>query len=229
MGVPILTLNYHKADPSRLAGAGRLGKLHLIMLPAIGIFLLVIVVIAVIAGTWGVGIYNGLVTLRNACKNAFAQVDVQLKRRHDLIPNLVETAKGYMAHESGTLTAVIEARAKATQANVRFAGNPNDPAAMRDLSQAEAGLSGALGKLMVVSEQYPQLKADTTMRALMEELTSTENRIAFSRQAFNDAVLFFNNAREVFPAVFIANSFGFAAAEFFKAEEADKVAPTVKF
>jgi len=193
------------------------------------VILLVIIGALVIASLWGVGIYNGLVGLRNACKNAFAQVDVQLKRRHDLIPNLVETAKGYMAHESGTLTAVIEARAKATQANVRFAGNPNDPAAMRDLSQAEAGLSGALGKLMVVSEQYPQLKADATMRSLMEELASTENRIAFARQAFNDAVLFYNNARETFPQVFIANAFGFAAAEFFKAEEAEKAAPTVKF
>jgi LemA protein len=190
---------------------------------------ILVVIILVIAAIWGVGIYNSLVALRNGCKNAFAQVDVQLKRRYDLIPNLVETAKGYMAHESGTLTAVIEARAKATQANVRFAGNPNDPAAMRDLSQAEAGLSGALGKLMVVSEQYPQLKADTTMRALMEELTSTENRIAFSRQAYNDAVLSYNNGRETFPQVFVANSFGFVAAEFFKAEEADKVAPTVKF
>ena len=129
------------------------------MLPAIGIFLLVIVVIAVIAGTWGVGIYNGLVTLRNACKNAFAQVDVQLKRRHDLIPNLVETAKGYMAHESGTLTAVIEARAKATQANVRFAGNPNDPAAMRDLSQAEAGLSGALDKGVAANGHFQKDRA----------------------------------------------------------------------
>jgi LemA protein len=197
--------------------------------PILVVILLAIVGALVIAAIWGVGIYNSLVALRNTFKNAFSQVDVQLKRRHDLIPNLVETAKGYMAHESGTLTAVIEARAKATQANVRFAGNPNDPAAMRDLSQAEAGLSGALGKLMVVSEQYPQLKADTTMRALMEELSSTENRIAFSRQAFNDAVLFYNNGREVFPQVFIANAFGFAAAEFFKAEEAEKAAPTVKF
>ena len=197
--------------------------------PILVVILLVIVGALVIAAIWGVGIYNGLVTLRNVFRNAFAQVDVQLKRRYDLIPNLVETAKGYMAHESGTLTAVIEARAKATQANVRFAGNPNDPAAMRDLSQAEAGLSGALGKLMVVSEQYPQLKADSTMRALMEELTSTENRIAFSRQAYNDAVLSYNNGRETFPQVFVANSFGFVAAEFFKAEEADKVAPTVKF
>ena len=194
------------------------------------ITLLVLAALFVVAGLFLVGIYNTLVGLRNRFKNAFAQVDVQLKRRHDLIPNLVETAKGYMAHESGTLTAVIEARAKATQANVRFAGNPTDPAAMRDLSQAEAGLSGALGKLMVVSENYPQLKADATMRSLMEELSSTENRIAFSRQAFNDAVLEYNTSREVFPNVFVANSFGFLPAEFFKIEnEAEKAAPTVKF
>ena len=195
-------------------------------LAILGILLVGLLILAVIV----VGMYNGLVTLRNTFRNAFAQVDVQLKRRHDLIPNLVETAKGYMAHESGTLTAVIEARAKATQANVRFAGNPNDPAAMRDLSQAEAGLSGALGRLMVVAEQYPQLKADATMRGLMEELTSTENRIAFARQAFNDAVLRYNNGREVFPQVFIANAFGFQAGEFFKIEDpAEKAAPKVSF
>ena len=196
------------------------------LLAILGIFLVVLLVLAV----YVVGIYNGLVTLRNVFRNAFAQVDVQLKRRHDLIPNLVETAKGYMAHESGTLTAVVEARAKATQANVRLAGNPNDPAAMRELSQAESGLSGALGKLMVVSENYPQLKADANMRALMEELTSTENRIAFSRQAYNDAVLAYNNGRETFPQVFVANTFGFLPAEFFKVEnEAERAAPTVKF
>jgi LemA protein len=194
------------------------------------IALLVLLAVIVFVGFFLVGIYNTLVGLRNRFKNAFAQVDVQLKRRHDLIPNLVETAKGYMAHESGTLTAVVEARAKATQANVRFAGNPTDPAAMRDLAQAESGLSGALGKLMVVSENYPQLKADATMRSLMEELASTENRIAFSRQAFNDAVLEYNTSREVFPNVFVANSFGFLPAEFFKIEnEAEKAAPSVKF
>jgi LemA protein len=200
------------------------------MLPAFLLILAVILVVLVIAAIWGVGIYNSLVALRNACKNAFAQVDVQLKRRYDLIPNLVETAKGYMAHESGTLTAVIEARAKATQANVRLAGNPNDPAAMRDVLQAESGLSGALGRLMVVSENYPQLKADTQMRALMEELTSTENRIAFARQAYNDAVLAYNNGRETFPQVFVANTFGFVPADFFKVEsEAERAAPSVKF
>ena len=200
------------------------------IVPVLLVILLVIVVALVVAAIWGVGIYNSLVALRNACKNAFAQVDVQLKRRYDLIPNLVETAKGYMAHESGTLTAVIEARAKATQANVRYAGNPGDPAAMRDVLQAESGLSGALGRLMVVSENYPQLKADSQMRALMEELTSTENRIAFARQAYNDSVLAYNNGRETFPQVLVANTFGFVPADFFKVEsEAERAAPSVKF
>ena len=156
---------------------------------------LVLAVVALLAGFIAVGMYNGLIELRNLFRNAFAQVDVQLKRRHDLIPNLVASAKGYMAHESGTLTAVIEARAKATQANAHFAGNPGDPAAMNDVIKAESGLSGALGRLMVVSEQYPDLKADATMRSLMEELASTENRIAFARQAYNDAVLFYNTGR----------------------------------
>jgi LemA protein len=180
-------------------------------------------------GFWGVGKFNVLVQLRNGFKNAFAQVDVQLKRRYDLIPNLVATAKGYLAHESGTLTAVVEARAKATQANVRFAGNPTDPAAMRDLAQAESGLSGALGKLMVVSEKYPELKADASMRTLMEELASTESQIASSRQSYNASVLSYNNSREIFPQSFIANMFGFAAAEFFKIAEAETASPTVKF
>ncbi len=190
---------------------------------------IVIIGVAAAVGFWGVGMYNVLVQLRNGFKNAFAQVDVQLKRRYDLIPNLVATAKGYMAHESGTLTAVVEARAKATQANVRFAGNPGDPAAMRDLSQAESGLSGALGKLMVVSEKYPELKADANMRALMEELSSTENKIASSRQSFNASVLSYNNGREVFPQSLIANTFGFAVAEFFKIAEAETAPTVVKF
>jgi LemA protein len=192
---------------------------------------IVVIIIGVVAavGFWGVGKFNVLVQLRNAFKNAFAQVDVQLKRRYDLIPNLVATAKGYMAHESGTLTAVVEARAKATQANVRFAGNPTDPAAMRDLAQAESGLSGALGKLMVVSEKYPELKADASMRTLMEELASTESQIASSRQSYNASVLSYNNSREIFPQSFIANMFGFAAAEFFKIAEAETASPTVKF
>jgi LemA protein len=199
------------------------------MSPALAILfglLLVIVFFAIFV----VGIYNTLVTLRNQFRNGFSQVDVQLKRRHDLIPNLVETAKGYMAHERGTLEAVINARAKATQANVQLAGNPNDPNGIRNVIQAESGLSGALSRLMVVSENYPQLKADTTMRQLMDELATTENRIAFSRQGYNDGVLNYNNAREVFPNVFVANMFGFQAADFFKVEsEEERTAPKVSF
>jgi len=194
------------------------------------IVLLVIFAAAVALALYVVGIYNGLVALRNLVKNAFAQVDVQLKRRYDLIPNLVETAKGYMAHERQTLEAVISARARATQANVNVAANPADPAAMKELNQAESGLSGALSRLLVVSENYPQLKADSTMKGLMEELTSTENRIAFARQAYNDAVLNYNTSRETFPQVFVANNFGFQAAEFFKIEDpAEKNAPKVSF
>ena len=199
------------------------------MPPATIVIVVIIIGVVAAVGFWGVGKFNVLVQLRNAFKNAFAQVDVQLKRRYDLIPNLVATAKGYLAHESGTLTAVVEARAKATQANVRFAGNPTDPAAMRDLAQAESGLSGALGKLMVVSEKYPELKADASMRTLMEELASTESQIASSRQSFNASVLSYNNSREIFPQSFIANMFGFAAAEFFKITEAETASPTVKF
>ena len=197
------------------------------------IFLFILVAIlasAVALALYVVGIYNGLVALRNLVKNAFAQVDVQLKRRYDLIPNLVETAKGYMAHERQTLEAVVSARARATQANVNVAANPADPAAMKELNQAESGLSGALSRLLVVSENYPQLKADSTMKGLMEELTSTENRIAFARQAYNDAVLNYNTSRDTFPQGFVANNFGFQAAEFFKIEDpAEKNAPKVSF
>ena len=191
---------------------------------------LVILGLLIFGAFFLVGIYNGLVSLRNRYRNGFAQVDVQLKRRYDLIPNLIETAKGYMAHERGTLEAVVAARAKATQANANFSANPNDPAAMRQMAQAESGLTGALSRLLVISENYPQLKADSTMNNLMEELTSTENRIAFSRQAYNDAILEYNNSREVFPNVLLANTFGFAAAEFFKIEaDAERVAPKVSF
>lgn len=194
------------------------------------IVVLVFLVLLVIIALAVVGIYNTLVTLRNLFRNGFSQIDVQLKRRHDLIPNLVETAKGYMAHERGTLEAVINARAKATQANVQLSGNPNDPNAIRTVMQAESGLSGALSRLLVVAENYPQLKADVTMKQLMEELASTENRIAFARQGYNDGVLQFNNAREVFPNIFVANIFGFVAADFFKIEtEAERVAPKVSF
>ena len=189
-------------------------------------FLAIIVIVALAV----VGVYNTLVTLRNQFRNGFAQVDVQLKRRHDLIPNLVETAKGYMAHERGTLEAVINARPKATQASVQLAGSPGDSNSIRNVIQAESGLSGALSRLMVVAENYPQLKADTTMRQLMDELATTENRIAFARQGYNDSVLQYNNAREVFPNVFVANMFGFATADFFKVEsEEERVAPKVSF
>ncbi len=192
--------------------------------------LLILFVLLLVTAVVVIGIYNGLVTLRNAFRNAFAQVDVQLKRRHDLIPNLVETAKGYMAHERQTLEAVIAARASATQANIRVTANPGDAAAVGALGQAEAGLTSALGRLLAVAENYPQLKADATMRSLMEELTSTENRLAFARQAFNDAVLAYNNRRETFPAVVVAGALGFQPGEFLRIEnEAERQAPKVGF
>lgn len=191
---------------------------------------LVVLGVLILGAFYLVGIFNGLVSLRNRYRNGFSQVDVQLKRRYDLIPNLIETAKGYMAHEKGTLEAVVNARAKATQANANFAANPNDPEAMRQMAQAESGLTGALGRLLVISENYPQLKADSTMNHLMEELTSTENRIAFSRQAYNDAILEYNNGREVFPNVILAGAFGFGPAEFFKLDDvAERAAPKVSF
>ena len=191
---------------------------------------LVILAIVVIVVFLLVGLYNRLVALRNRYKNAFAQIDVQLKRRHDLIPNLVETAKGYMRHERGTLEAVIAARNQASQAREAAAGSPGDPSAMRELKRAEGELSGMLGRLFALAEAYPDLKANQTMSQLMEELTSTENRIAFSRQAYNDAVMKYNTARETFPAVMIANAFGFQAAELFEIEEpAEREAPKVSF
>jgi len=176
------------------------------------------------------GAYNKLVALRNRFKNAFAQIDVQLKRRYDLIPNLVETAKGYLKHESSTLEAVIAARNSAVAANSRVAANPGDPAAMKELIAAESTLGGTLGRLFAVSEAYPNLKADTTMNNLMEELTSTENKVSFSRQAFNDSVMTYNTARESFPANIIAGMFNFLPAELFQIEDkAHKEAPKVSF
>ncbi len=190
------------------------------------VILAVIVVLAMLLA----GMYNRLVTLRNRYKNAFAQIDVQLKRRHDLIPNLVETAKGYLAHERGTLEAVTAARTRAVEARQQAAGAPGEPGAMRDLSQAEGALTGALGRLFALAEAYPDLKANQTMAQLMEELTSTENRVAFSRQAFNDAVTSYNTARETFPTVVIANMFGFQAAELFEIQAPEeREAPKVSF
>ena len=194
------------------------------------IILGVLLVALVIAAASATGIYNGLVTLRNRFKNAFAQIDVQLKRRYDLIPNLVETAKGYLKHEHDTLEDVIRARNVAVSASNAAAANPADAAAMRSLGAAEGGLAGALGRLLVVTEKYPDLKANATMAQLAEELTSTENRVAFARQAYNDAVLAYNNARETFPNVLLAGAFGFQPAEPFSIQDpAERSAPKVSF
>jgi len=171
---------------------------------------------------WSVSIYNGLVRLRNAFKNAFAQIDVQLKRRYELIPNLVETAKGYMKHEKETLENVIRARNTAFQAEQKAAANPADAGAMRDLARAEGSLTSSVGRFMAVLEAYPDLKANTTMNQLMEELSSTENKVAFARQAYNDSVMLYNNSREVFPNVFFAGMFGFQPAQLLEVESPEE-------
>ena len=168
------------------------------------------------------GMYNSLVTLRNRFKNAFAQIDVQLKRRYDLIPNLVETAKGYLSHERGTLEAVTQARNVAASAAQAASADPANAAAMKDLMGAEAALGGALSKLMVTVEAYPDLKGNQNMMSLQEELTSTENKIAFSRQAFNDAVTSFNIKRETFPTNLIAGILNFAEAALFEIQNAEE-------
>lgn len=192
--------------------------------------LFVLIVLAVLVGLFVMGAYNGLVALRNRYKNAFAQIDVQLKRRYDLIPNLVETAKAYLKHERETLEAVITARNAAQSAGSRAAANPGDPEAMRALAGAESGLSGALGRLFALSEAYPDLKANQNMAQLTEELTSTENKISFARQAYNDAVMAYNTKRESFPANLVAGTFNFGAAELFQIENpTEKEAPKVSF
>ena len=197
---------------------------------ALIIFLIVLAAIAVLALVFVVGQYNALVVLRNRFKNAFSQIDVQLKRRHDLIPNLVETAKAYMQHESKTLEAVTQARNLAQSAGGRAAANPGDPAAMRELAGAEAGLTGALGRLLAVAENYPDLKANQNMMQLTEELTSTENKVAFARQSYNDSVMAYNTKREVFPTNIVAGIFNFAAAELFQVDNAaERQAPKVSF
>lgn len=196
------------------------------MIPALIILGVVVLIVIVIAS-----IYNKLVRLRNFYKNAFAQIDVQLKRRYDLIPNLVETVKGYMKHEAGTLEAVMKARGIAAAAAQGAAANPGDPQAMRELSGAEAALSGSLARVFALTEAYPDLKANTNMMQLSEELTSTENRIAFSRQAFNDAVTSYNNSRETFPSNIFAGMFNFTQAELLQATESaeERKAPKVAF
>ena len=195
--------------------------------------LLVIVGLAVVLGLWGVGIYNGLVTARNAFKNAFAQIDVQLQRRFDLIPNLVETAKAYMSHERDTLEAVIAARSAAQSGLAAAKANPGDPAAMAELAAAQGQLNAGLGRLLAVAEAYPDLKANQNMMQLTEELTTTENKVAFARQAYNDAVMSYNNRREVFPSSMVAGMFNFAAATLLEipVDKRDDVraAPKVQF
>jgi LemA protein len=194
------------------------------------IILIVIAVVVLIAIVVIVGMYNKLVTLRNRYKNAYSQIDVQLKRRYDLIPNLVETAKGYMKHERETLEAVIKARNIAQAAGQKAAQNPGDPQAMAALGSAEGQLTGVLGRLFAVSEAYPDLKANQNMMALQEELTSTENKVAFARQAYNDSVMYYNTQREVFPTVVVANMFNFQAASPFEIEQAEqREAPKVSF
>ncbi len=185
----------------------------------LGLILIAIIVVVVLAI---ISLYNKLVVFRNRFKNAFAQIDVQLKRRYDLIPNLVETAKGYIKHERATLEAVISARNQAYSASQKAAANPADAVAMQSLMQAEGQMTGMLGKLMAVAEAYPDLKANQTMMQLSEELTSTENKVSFARQAYNDSVMQYNTARETFPSVMIANTFGFQPAQLFEVDSAEE-------
>jgi len=197
---------------------------------ALWISLAVIAGLGLILLLWVVSLYNGLVGARNKYKNGFAQIDVQLKRRYDLIPNLVETAKGYMAHERETLEAVIAARNAASDARAKVASDPGNAQAVQGLNQAEAGLTQVMTRFMMLQEAYPDLKANQNMMQLTEELTSTENRIAFARQAYNDSVMDYNNRREMFPSSIIAGMFNFTAAQMFEVKtEAEREAPKVSF
>jgi LemA protein len=197
----------------------------------IGLIILgVFVAFFVVMALWVMGIYNGLVTLRNRFKNAFAQIDVQLKRRYDLIPNLVETAKGYLSHERETLEAVIAARNGAASAGQAAASDPSNPDAIKKLMGAETALTGAMSKFFALSEAYPDLKANQNMMQLTEELTSTENKIAFARQAYNDSVMTYNTKREVFPSVLFSGALGFKEAQLFEVtEEREREAVKVSF
>jgi LemA protein len=189
---------------------------------------IVLLAIGLLIAFWAVGAYNRLVSLRNQIKNAFAQIDVQLKRRYDLIPNLVETAKAYMKHERETLEAVIAARNQAMSANAKASVDPGNAAAMQQMANAEGMLSSTLGRLFALSEAYPDLKANQNMMQLTEELTSTENRIAFSRQAYNDGVMQYNTSIEQFPVSIIANMFTFKQAELLQATEAPEERNAIK-
>ncbi len=194
------------------------------------IFLVVIIALSILLVLYVVGIYNRLIQLRNRFKNAFSQIDVQLKRRYDLIPNLVETAKGYLKHEREVLEAVIKARNLAASAEARASAKPEDPEAISGLMGAETALTGALGRLFALVEAYPDLKANQNMMQLSEELTSTENKISFARQAFNDAVMQYNIAREVFPSNLVASSFNFMPAKLLEVEAPEeRRAPKVSF
>ena len=196
------------------------------LLIIVGGLVLLVLLLAVIV----IGMYNRLVTLRNRYKNAFAQIDVQLKRRYDLIPNLVEVAKGYIKHERETLEAVIKARNAAYSAGEQAARNPGEQQAMTALGGAEGQLTGALGRLFAVAEAYPDLKANQNMLALQEELSATENKVAFARQAYNDSVMSYNTQREVFPTSVIAGMFNFQEAHLFEIEQAEqREAPKVSF
>lgn len=196
----------------------------LIVIASLFILLVVIVIL------WAVGAYNKLVKLRNRFKNAFSQIDVQLKRRYDLIPNLIETAKGYLSHERETLEAVISARNSAQKATSQAAANPDDADAIKGLIGAETILSGAMTKFMALAEAYPDLKANQNMMQLTEELTSTENKVSFARQAYNDSVMEYNTARETFPTVLIANNMNFKEAALFEIEDqVEREAPKVSF
>jgi LemA protein len=195
-----------------------------------GMSMIVLLVIIVALAAFIISIYNRLVTLRNRFKNAFAQIDVQLKRRYDLIPNLVETAKAYMTHEREALEAVIRARNAAQQADQAVGGDPTNAGAMQQLASAERGLTGALTRFFALSEAYPDLKANENMKQLSEELTSTENRIAFARQGYNDAVTVYNTSRETFPSNVVAGMFGFQEGTLLIIEnEAEREAPRVSF
>jgi LemA protein len=192
--------------------------------------LIILLIVVVLAVLFLVSTYNGLVTARNAFKNAFAQIDVQLTRRYDLIPNLVEIAKGYMKHERETLEAVTEARNGAVSGLKAAAANPDNAAAVQQLAGAETQLGGALGRLFALAESYPDLKANQNMMQLSEELTSTENKVSFARQAYNDAVMNYNNHREVFPASMVAGMFGFQPAQQLDiAKPEAREAPKVSF
>lgn len=189
-----------------------------------------IVVVLCIILFWGIGIYNSLVSLRNLVKTAFAQVDVQLQRRYDLIPNLVEVAKKYMEHERQTLEAVVAARNSAMQAAQQAAANPTDGVSIKNLNVAEQSLGGVLGRLFALSENYPNLKADTQMSQLMTDLTETENKVSYARQAYNNSVMQYNTATEVFPSALIARMFNFQPADLFKIENEEmRRAPKVQF